>query len=497
MESAWQARLLSAIAGVNWLALVVGVFVTFFVGGISGAAVAAAFVAGFYVVGIQALRSFSLIEARVGEFIVLFAALLLMAAVALTGGTASGFLLLSATPILLSAVVGDTRLTIATAALAVGLLVALELSVTGSPDFGAVLAWSGVYVAVAAITIQARRLLREADETALALATASAEANVRLERLEHANRLLTQLADSTDSNELNPLIVGEAALTSLRAVIPFQFGTAAFHSEEGPVIVARVGQENPRLVTAHLPIHAHGREVGLVSVSGDRPISQQQEHAAAEVLRPAGLAFANISLLQKIGRQAAAEERSRLARELHDEIGPGLASLGLALDLMLLERPGDPSLAERIGTLRGSVTSLVEDVREAVTDIRDRRATGTIDQVRTAVAELDGDPRISISVTTRSEPPNDVRTELVAMLTEAIRNSVRHSGGSRVDVTGEVGHDSVSVYVTDDGRGFDVEQEVPGHYGLVGMRERAGQLGATLDIASGTAGTAIHVRWSA
>lgn len=497
MESTWQARLLTVIAGVNWLALVVGVFVTFFVIGVTGSATAAALLAGFYVVGIQAFRSLGRVEARAGEFIVLFGAVLMMGAVALTGGTTSGFLLLSATPILLSAVVGDTRLTVATAALAAGLLITLELGVPVDPDFGAVLAWSGVYAAVAAIGIQARRLLREADATTLALATASAEANVRLERLEHANRLLTQLADATDSNELNPTTVGEAALTSLRAVIPFQFGTAAFNAEDGPVIVGRVGQENATLVTTHLPIRAHSREVGLISVSTDRPISPQQEHAAAEVLRPAGLAFANIALLQHIGRQAAAEERNRLARELHDEIGPGLASLGLALDLMLLEGPGDTTLATRIESLRTSVTSLVEDVREAVTDLRDGRSAGTIDQVRQAIAGLSSSALISIDVTTHTEPPEQIRSELVAILTEAIRNAARHSGATRIDMTGRVEEQAVSVFVTDNGSGFDIDAEVPGHYGLVGMQERARQLQANLDIASGDAGTALHIRWPA
>ncbi len=495
MESSWQARLLNVIVGVSWLALVVGVFVTFFVSGISGDSAAAAFLAGFYVVGLQALRSVTRFDSRTGEFIVLFGSLLTMGAVALTGGPGSGFLLLSATPILLSAALGERRLTVATAALAIGIITTLALG-ADVPDWGAVLAWGGVYLAVAAIGVQARRLLREADETALALATASAEANVRLERLEHANRLLSQLADSTDSNELNPLAVGEAALTSLRAVIPFRFGSAAFHAEDGPVVVARVGTENPSLVTTHIPMSAHGREVGLVSVSTDRPVSPAQEAAAGEVLRPAGLAFANISLLQQIGRQAAAEERTRLARELHDEIGPGLASLGLALDLMLLERPGDPGLASRIESLRGSVTSLVEDVREAVTDLRDRRGSSLVDQVSDAVADLGSQPAITFDVHTTSEPSADIRGELVAIVTEAIRNAARHSDGSLVEVTGEVSEDHVSLYVVDDGSGFDLEADVPGHYGLVGMQERADNLDATLDVASGEAGTAIHLRWS-
>ncbi len=495
MESSWQVRLLNAIVGVSWLALIVGVFVTFFVFGVMPVAIAATFIAGIYVLGTQALRSFGLLDSRSGEFAVLLGALLMMGAVALTDATDSGFLLLSAVPILLSAVVGQIRLTVATAALNSGLLVAMELGALPEADWGAVLAWVGVYAAVAAIGIQARRLLREADETALALATASAEANVRLERLEHANRLLTQLADSTDSNELNPLAVGEAALTSLRAVIPFRFGTAAFHAEDGPVVVARVGDDNPSLVTTHIPISAHGREVGLISVSTDRPVSDQQENAAGEVLRPAGLAFANIGLLQHIGRQAAAEERTRLARELHDEIGPGLASLGLALDLMLIERPGDQGLAQRIESLRGSVTEIVEDVREAVTDLRDGRGAGVVEQVRVATMELASDIDLVFSVRTHGEPPPSIRTELVAILTEAVRNAARHSAGNRVEVSGEVDEAFVSVYVSDDGSGFDLEASVPGHYGLIGMRERAAQLEATLDIASGEAGTAIHVRW--
>lgn len=486
---------MNAVAGVTWLGLVVGVFVTFILTGVSAANVGATFLAGLYVVGTQALRSVTRLDNRMGEFVILVSALLTMAAVGLSGGSSSGFLLLSTTPILMSAVVGENRLTLATAALEIGLLITLALAV--DPDWGPVLAWTGVYIAVAAIGFQARRLLREADETALALATASAEANLRLERLDHANQLLTQLAESTDANELNPLIVGEAALTSLRAVIPFRYGTAAFHTEEGPVVVARVGEERAGLVTTHIPIRAYARVVGVVSVATDRAVNSQQESSASEVLRPAGMAFANISLLQQISRQAAAEERSRLARELHDEIGPGLASLGLALDLMLLERPGDPGLAERIGTLRGSVTSLVEDVREAVADLRDRRTSGLLEQLRQSSVDVETEAEVVIQATAISEPPGEIRSEIVAIVTEAMRNAVRHSGAARIEVTGEVSDSHVSLYVVDDGAGFDTHETVPGHYGLVGMRERAEQLEAHLDIASGDAGTVVHVRWSA
>jgi signal transduction histidine kinase len=90
-----------------------------------------------------------------------------------------------------------------------------------------------------------------------------------------------------------------------------------------------------------------------------------------------------------------------------------------------------------------------------------------------------------------------VEEELFAILREALTNAARHSEASRIDV--EVGYPderSVRVAVTDNGVGFDPDQPRNGHYGLIGMSERADRIGAALTLASEPgAGTEIVAVW--
>ncbi|NNL12320.1 MAG: hypothetical protein HKO82_01365, partial [Acidimicrobiia bacterium] len=61
--------------------------------------------------------------------------------------------------------------------------------------------------------------------------------------------------------------------------------------------------------------------------------------------------------------------------------------------------------------------------------------------------------------------------------------------------SGYVDHSSGEVSITDDGNGFDVRRSFKGHYGLVGMDERAEKIGARLEVRSSPAGTTVTVRW--
>jgi signal transduction histidine kinase len=209
------------------------------------------------------------------------------------------------------------------------------------------------------------------------------------------------------------------------------------------------------------------------------------------------LAFANTLLLEDIGRKAVREERARLARELHDEIGPSLASLGLALDSALLRYPLEPELGVHLEELRGSVTALVEDVRSAVADLRARRPTSLVEYLDELVAAREsGEPDIVVDIVESALPRPSIAEQLVAIITEALRNAIHHSGAGVIEVVGRTDRDGGLIRVADDGRGFDVAAVPDGHYGLIGMRERARAAGLRLRIDSRPgAGTSVTVSW--
>jgi signal transduction histidine kinase len=84
--------------------------------------------------------------------------------------------------------------------------------------------------------------------------------------------------------------------------------------------------------------------------------------------------------------------------------------------------------------------------------------------------------------------------ELLRIAQEAITNAARHAGASRIHVDLRQEADVVRLRVTDDGRGFDVDavSADSSHYGLTGMRERAGRIGGRLDIRSSSGGTTVE-----
>ena len=94
------------------------------------------------------------------------------------------------------------------------------------------------------------------------------------------------------------------------------------------------------------------------------------------------------------------------------------------------------------------------------------------------------------------ELPPDVEYNLLRIAQEAIANAVRHSGAKTVHVSLDGAPDRVHLFVSDDGRGFDGGVAPPaGHYGLIGMKERAAHIGADLQLTSAPGrGTTVAVQ---
>jgi signal transduction histidine kinase len=236
--------------------------------------------------------------------------------------------------------------------------------------------------------------------------------------------------------------------------------------------------------------------VGTLELTTTDPLGPRELAETAAIIHPVSVAFANLQLLQDIVGSAVAEERMRLAREMHDEIGPSLASLGLALDMTAMQQANNPEVAADLQVLRSNVTKLVEDVRASVADLRNAPGPTLTARILQAVSTLEDEPQIIVDLEERRPPRPALIGDLTSIITEAARNAHQHSQASKIVISGHVDRSYGSCMVVDDGVGFDPDHEPEGHFGLIGMRERASKVGATIKFESKPGiGTSVTVEW--
>jgi len=195
------------------------------------------------------------------------------------------------------------------------------------------------------------------------------------------------------------------------------------------------------------------------------------------------------------------EERSRIARDLHDTLLQTFQGLMLRFQVVDELLPPGRAKDELEATLECGDQAVVE-ARNAVHDLRSS-ATTTNDlayALRALGDELAGDAtgtfRLVVEGRARDLNPI-VRDEIYRIAREALRNVVTHSGASRIEAEIIYEEQGIRLRVRDDGKGIPPEildQGRAGHYGLTGMRERARSIGAKLTISSGEGiGTEVNV----
>jgi signal transduction histidine kinase len=213
---------------------------------------------------------------------------------------------------------------------------------------------------------------------------------------------------------------------------------------------------------------------------------------------PAALAIDNARWFARLRTVGADEERTRIARDLHDRIGQSLAYLAFELDRIVKAngqgKPVDTQLERLRNDVRGvigEVRDTLYDLRTDVTDSNDMSATlqEFLDRV-SARSEIE--TRLDLTVTGRL--PLLQERELWRIAQEAVTNVERHARASKVVVTWQSDGIRALLLVADDGIGFPSSRAGRlDSYGIVGMRERAASIGASLDIA-GTPGVGTTVR---
>jgi ligand-binding sensor domain-containing protein len=191
-------------------------------------------------------------------------------------------------------------------------------------------------------------------------------------------------------------------------------------------------------------------------------------------------------------------ERGRIARELHDTLIQGFSGITMGLQAMVARLP---SSRER-ETLEGIVADAGDAMRDARRSLAGLRrhdsSSGLASALEQSARQLteSNDIKLKLNVSpSQCHLPTEVEYNLLRIAQEAVLNAVKHSKARTVKVSLESSPERVRLVVHDDGTGFESGGAVPvGHYGLIGMRERAAQIGANIDLASAPGrGTTVSV----
>ena len=491
---AWEHRLHRTVVIGQWVALGIAIVSDVVASDGSVDSLAAMGIAAVYVVG-STLVPERWFHARFGvESICLSGALLILVSLTMTGGGTSPYLLLSMGPPIFATIYGGLRPGLMTGMLSAALLGLVTLA--GGDQLTVVSPAMALYLVFVLLVGMIRKLLEDIHQQASVLAEEKESATAQLERLEQIHGALSRLSEDVSAGRLNAIEVGADTLDSFIERFPGSSGRLAMNGDDGPVVLAARGIPVPGGHVHRFPLATADTQVGVLEITAPSELSDTDLAEVTAVLHPVTLAFANLQLLQDIVGSAVAEERVRLAREMHDEIGPSLASLGLALDMAAMQQMDRPEIAADLQVLRSNVTKLVEDVRASVADLRTAPGPTLTARVLQATAPLNGSPPIIVDLDERRPPRAAVIGDLTSILSEATRNAHKHSAASKIVISGQVDRAFGSCSVVDDGVGFDPGHEPDGHYGLIGMRERASKIGASIKFESKSGvGTAVTVEW--
>ncbi|MEU4645741.1 ATP-binding protein [Micromonospora sp. NPDC023814] len=203
-------------------------------------------------------------------------------------------------------------------------------------------------------------------------------------------------------------------------------------------------------------------------------------------------------------RSAAASERARLARELHDSVSSTLRGVSFAALALPSSLRRSPDLAEQLAeTVSRGAAAAADQARDLIEGLRLDDPTRTLadaveDYCRRWSARTGTPTRLRL--TDAADQPIAVRYELMRILREALENVDRHAEAAGVNVSlGPAQGAGFVMVIQDDGRGFAPAPPstllASGHYGLVGMRERALAIGGVLELESAPGrGTTVSVR---
>jgi PAS domain S-box-containing protein len=344
-----------------------------------------------------------------------------------------------------------------------------------------------------------------------------------------AERIFGYTAEEAIGQHIYLIIPGDRRAEEEEVLARLRRGERVEHFET--VRRTKDGRLVPISLTVSPVRDAHGAMIGASKVARDiseRKAAEEALRRAREELedrvrqRTAALASVNDSLRLEIAERqriehervqlltrlvlAQEDERRRIARELHDQLGQQLTALRLTLEMLKAESVERTDLRVQIETLEELARQLDQDIAFRVgelrpTGIEDLGLPAALTRYAHNWSRHFGIPvRLHTSPATDYGLSSEVKTTIYRLAQEALNNVAKHARADHVDVVLERSSASLALIVEDNGVGFDPSSaETFGQrLGLIGMRERAALVGGDLQIESTPGrGTTVIVRMPA
>lgn len=252
-----------------------------------------------------------------------------------------------------------------------------------------------------------------------------------------------------------------------------------------------------------VPLAVKNRVIGAMGVAHKTHDFFTPHHAdlALSVANQAAITMFNAELYGHAQELAVLEERQRLARNLHDAVNQSLFSAGLIAEVLprLWERDQDEA-RHSLEDLRKLMRGAMAEMRALLAELRPSTLTDAKfgDLLHLLSNSFTGRTNIPsiLSVNGQGVLPAEVQVAIYRLSQEALNNVAKHAEASKVEIVLEQDETSIELTIRDDGKGFDKDQMLSGHYGLGMMHERAEAIGAQLSILSQVGlGTELILRW--
>jgi signal transduction histidine kinase len=331
---------------------------------------------------------------------------------------------------------------------------------------------------------------------------------MRDEPYEALSELGRRLAATLPDEDVQARVVA-----SVRDALRVPYVAIALRRDDGYPVTQQAGVPTGNRLT--LPLVHQGEEVGLLLVDeepGGR-LTATAQALLADLARQAGAAVHGVRLTASLRTaveqldaararlvDAGEEERSRIRRNLHDDLAPTLAAAGLTASTAahLLDRDTDAA-GRALEQVQAGLRTAAADIRRLVDELRpvllDER--GLVGAVRERAESLGAQVRITVDAAALPDLPAAVEVAAYRICQEALMNVLKHSSATTCTVRLAAAAGRLELDVLDDGVGAAPDQLAGGGrgVGLSSMRERAAELGGDCQVVSGPgAGTRVRVR---
>src|SRR5262245_2241190 len=248
---------------------------------------------------------------------------------------------------------------------------------------------------------------------------------------------------------------------------------------------------------ASVPLSFQGKPLGIMNITAPamRKLTAAELRLLGTIGLQVGVAIERARLAEESAALARADERTRLAREIHDTLAQGLVALALQIETALREVGRNPDrVRERLETALATARANLDEARRSVTELRSATRGRPLPQALAAlVREFTADSGIRVTFESSGACALDssAEGELFRIAQQALANVRQHAHATRVRLALACTNRQSTLTIEDDGSGFDVRRVGADRHGIRGMRERARAVGGTLRIASSSKGTRV------